>query len=230
MMLKTIWITTLAGLLATSLAAWGQSETQTSNDSIKEMPADTISQEEKEDDPTETFKKNLQQINTDTIYFFEREPMFVNVMKITYDSVIYREPETTRLKALGKDRINKIKYNWGRQEILNKKPPKKQQRYDWRKVKILKDKNRASQLYKVKEIKAKAEGSGRGYETPKSLESKARTILRKKAANVNARYVLITKKDIATAFGELPSASLSGIAYSEENHHQQEGSAQEKED
>ncbi|MGM0530658.1 MAG: hypothetical protein ACQER7_04845, partial [Bacteroidota bacterium] len=107
-------------------------------------------------------------------------------------------------------------YNWGRIETLNESPPKYPGSYDWRKVKILENKNNTQGLNKVKEIQAKAESSSRGYDTPKSLEMRAETILKKKAANVNAQYVLITNKTVTISFGELPSATLKGIAYSEE--------------
>jgi hypothetical protein len=40
-------------------------------------------------------------------------------------------------------------------------------------------------------------------------------VLRKKAANLNANYVLITKESVSAAFGEIPSVSLSAIAYSD---------------
>ena len=202
--------------------SWGQSENPVSPDTIQKASGDTTVQRNEQQDPTAKYRKTIQRPPTDTIYLFDREPMYVNVMKITYDSVLYRKGRQTGLQSLDKDRINRIKYNWGRLEILNKKPPKRQERYDWRKVRFLKNKRKASDMHPVKEIEAKAKGSGRGYETPKSLEAKARTILRKKAANVNAQYVLITNKNITTAFGEIPSASLSGIAYSKDKRQEEQ--------
>jgi len=214
MMLKSILTGVFAGLLIMPLFTRAQSGNETSIDSIPETSQDTTVQKNEAEDPTQKYRKSLQQSNTDTVYFFDRETMHVNVMKITYDSILYREAGQTHLKALDKDLVNKIKYNWGRLEILNEKPPKRKERYDWRKVRFLKNKRRASGMRQIKEITAKAKGSGRGYETPRSLEAKARTIIRKKAANVNAQYVLITNKTISTAFGEIPSATLTGVAYS----------------
>jgi len=214
MIVKRILFGFFTGLLAVPLTMVGQSGNETQQDSIHQASADTIKEQKKQEDPAQKYRRTLQQTPTDTVYFFDRKTMYVNVMKITYDSVLYREEGETGLRSLDKDQVNKIKYNWGRLEILNEKPPRKQERYDWRKVKILKNKRRASGMHQVKEIIAKAKGSGRGFETPKSLEAKARTILRKKAANVNAPYVVITNKTITTAFGEIPSATLKGIAYS----------------
>ncbi|MBS3806551.1 MAG: hypothetical protein KGY60_03530 [Bacteroidales bacterium] len=214
MMAKLILTGICAGLLAMPFITRGQTENPTSPDSINQASADTTAPKKEHEDLPEKYRKSLQQSHLDTVYFFDRETIYVNVMKITYDSILYREPGETDLKSMGKDPVNKIKYNWGRLEILNEEPPKRQKRYDWRKVEFLKNESKASGMQQVKEIIAQTKGSGRGFETPKSLEVKAKTILRKKAANVNAQYVLITNKTINTAFGEIPSATLTGIAYS----------------
>ena len=86
---------------------------------------------------------------TDTVQLFDKDPMYVNVLKITYDSIVYTEPGKTELRKLGKDHVNKIIYNWGRVEILNESPPKYPERYDWRKVDILENKNKTKGLYEI---------------------------------------------------------------------------------
>jgi len=154
-----------------------------------------------------------QKAPSDTIYLFNQERKAVNVMKITYDSVIYRRSNMPRLYSLAKERVKKIRYSWGRLDIINDYPPEEKSPVEWRDVEFLKDKDQAQGMNRVKQIHAKAQGSGRGYETPRSLEIKAKTILRKKAANDGARYILITNKTITTAFGEIPSATMTGIAY-----------------
>lgn len=184
----------------------------------KEAAGDTIDRSSPDtvDQVKENTSQKFQKEKNDTVYLFEDKEMHVNVLKITYDSVLYREARHTGLKAIDKDRVHKIRYNWGRLEIINENPPKRQKTYDWRKVKFLKNKRKADGLFEVKEIEAHTKGSGRGYQTPRSLETKAKTILKKKAANINAQYVLITNKAITTAFGESPSATLTATAYSTE--------------
>jgi len=85
----------------------------------------------------------------------------------------------------------------------------------WRKVKVVKQKSNVTGMRKVKEIKATAKGTGRGYQKPEHLERNASIILRKKAAKLNANYVLLTDKKISVAFGEIPSATLFGVAYTD---------------
>lgn len=172
-------------------------------------------------DSSKTKEKNTsgktEKPRIDTVKLFNADPMYVNVLKITSDSIIYTEPGETNLKKLDKQRVHKIRYEWGRVETVNESPPKYPERYDWRKVEILENKKKTQGLFEIENIQAKAKGSPRGFDTPKSIELRARAILKKKAANVNAQYVLITNKIITIAFGEMPSATLKGIAYSKEN-------------
>ena len=91
----------------------------------------------------------------------------------------------------------------------------KKDKLTWRKVKVVKQKSNVTGMRKVKEIKATAKGTGRGYQKPEHLERNASIILRKKAAKLNANYVLLTDKTISVAFGEIPSATLIGVAYTD---------------
>jgi hypothetical protein len=189
------------------------------------IPCIALSQQPlKENQSSDSVKQNTnkggkfqqsQNRRTDTVVLFDGDQLYINVMKITYDSLVYTEAGESALKKIDKDKVHKIRYNWGRLEILNEKQPKILTRYNWRKVKILGSKNETEGLYMVDKVVAKAEGSSRGYDTPKSLENRAEVILKKKAANLNAKYVLITGKNITIAFGEIPSATIKGIIYSD---------------
>ena len=173
--------------------------------------SDSVKQNTNKGEKNQPYQKR----RTDTVYLFEGNQLNINVMKITYDSLIYTEAGESELKKIDKDKVHKIRYNWGKLEILNEKQPKILNRYNWRKVKILGSKNETEGLYMVDKVVAKAEGSSRGYDTPKSLENRAEVILKKKAANLNAKYVLITGKNVTIAFGEIPSATIKGIVYSD---------------
>ncbi|MCF8335793.1 MAG: hypothetical protein K9H65_04240 [Bacteroidales bacterium] len=199
---------------------FSQNTNKTFRDTTKQTNDSSETAEEK------SGEKTIQQ-RTDTLQLFGDETRYVNVMKITYNSVIYTETGKTTLKRIDKDSVHKILYNWGRVETLNESPPIIGERYDWRKVKILNNKNETDSLYRVEKIQARAEGSNRGYDTPKSLETRAKIIIKKKAANVNAKYVLITNKTVTIAFGEIPSATLEGIAYTDEKREKQHNSQQQ---
>src|SRR6056297_1868191 len=130
----------LLSFLLVPLFAFSQQKTdQSQRDTIKHF-----------NDSTDIEKKDIKKdpINrNDTIYLFGGEQMHVNVLKITYENIIYREPGETNLQNLDKDKVHKIRYNWGRLEMINETKPKERKRYNWRKVKILSNKKETEGLY-----------------------------------------------------------------------------------
>ncbi len=106
----------------------------------------------------------------------------------------------------------------------------KEKEITWRKVKIVEKKANVIGMKKIKKIEATAKGNGQKYQKPKSLERSARIILRKKAAKLNANFVLLTKKSVAVAFGETPSATLFGVAYTDKEKPEKGEQIEDKED
>lgn len=107
---------------------------------------------------------------------------------------------------------------------------KEKETIDWRKVKIVKKEANVLGMKKIKKIEATAKGNNQGYQTPKSLERNARIILRKKAAKLNANFILLTNKSVAVAFGEIPSATLYGVAYTDKEKPEKGEQIEDKED
>ncbi len=163
-------------------------------------------------DKAESNREKL--IKCDTIYLFGGDKMYINVKKISFDSIIYTETNTNKRLTLDKDKVHKIRYNWGKLEYINEEPVSKEKSLDWREVKVVKNKVNVKNKYRIEEIEASVKGNSY-YESARVLVKKAKVILRKKAANLNANYVLITNKTVSMAFGEIPSATLTGVAYSD---------------
>ena len=160
-------------------------------------------------------KKDIEQEQkTDIIYQHDGTKMFVDVKKIYLNDLYYSLPGDTKVKKMDQRLVHKIEYKTGKIEILNETAPDVREVGDYRKVKVTKNPDDVEGLIEVAKLEAKAEGSDRGYSTPKSLERTATIILRRKAALVNANIVLITDKKSNVAFGEIPSITLYGIAYS----------------
>jgi hypothetical protein len=154
---------------------------------------------------------------SDTIFIFGGKKMNVDIKKITPDSILYSEKGGEEIKRMWNGNVYKVKYESGKMEIINTTPKQKKEKIDWRKVKVVKKKKHVVDFIEVQKIEATAKGSGRGYQTPKTLKRKALTILRKKAANLNANYILIVNESISAAFGDIPSATYTGIAYRDES-------------
>lgn len=150
----------------------------------------------------------------DMVYLHDGTTMNVDVKRIYLNDIYYTLPEETKVNKMDQRLVHKIEYKTGKVEILNEKAPDMREVGDYRKVKVTKDPDDVEGLIEVAKLEALAEGSDRGYSTPKSLERTATIVLRKKAALVNANIVLITDKRSNVAFGEIPSVTLYGTAYS----------------
>lgn len=167
----------------------------------------------------EEFKKAINkdaELNqkTDILYQHDGTETRVNVKRIYLNDLYYSIPGETRVIKIDQRLIHKIVYKTGKVEVLNEKASDVREVRDYRKVKVTEDPDEVEGLVEVAKLEAKAEGNDRGYSTPKTLKRSAIIILRRKGALVNADIVLITGKRSNTAFGEIPSLTLLGTAYS----------------
>ena len=158
------------------------------------------------------YTKQIQE--SDIIFRHDGSQMRVDVKKIYLNDLYYSLPGDTKVNKLDQRLVHKIEYKTGKVEILNETAPDVREVGDYRKVKVTKNPDDVEGLIEVASLEAKTEGSDRGYSTPKSLERTATIVLRRKAALVNANIVLITDKKSNVAFGEIPSLTLYGTAYS----------------
>ena len=182
------------------------------------LSAQVIYPDEPDTTKTNEIKKDKQSekshLNTDILYQHDGTKMYVNVKKIYLNDLYYSLPGDTKVNKIDQRLIHKIEYKTGEIEILNEKAPDVREVGDYRKVKVTENPDEVDGMIEVARLEAKSEGSDRGYSTPKSLERSAVIVLRRKAALVNAEIVLITDKKTSVAFGEIPSVTLYGTAYS----------------
>ncbi len=173
---------------------------------------------EKEKDSTEKVTlvqdTTINKVKADTIFRHDGAVMTVDIKKIYLNDLYYSLPGETKVNKMDQRLVHKIIYSSGKIEVLNEKAPEVREVKDYRKVKVTEDPDDIEGLIEVAKLEAVAEGSDRGYSTPKSLERTAIIVLRKKAALVNADIVLITDKKTNVAFGEIPSVTMQGTAYS----------------
>jgi len=175
------------------------------DDSVK------VNKEEKVDT---TNQDNQETVVTDIIYQHDGTKLLVDVKKIYLNDLYYSFPGETKVNKMDQRLVHKIEYKTGKKEILNETPSEVREVGDYRKVKVTKNPDDVEGLIEVAKLEAKAEGNDKGYSTPKTLERSAIIVLRRKAALVNANIVLITDKKSQVAFGEQPTVTLYGTAYS----------------
>ncbi len=159
-------------------------------------------------------KEKPEEASSDIIIKHDKERLYVDVKKIYMNDLYYTLPGDSKIRKMDQRLVHKIIYATGKIEIVNENPPEIRNVGDWKKVKVTYDRAEVDGLVEVTHLKAVAEGSTRGFSTPKSLERSAIIILKRKAALVNAPMVLVTDKKTHVAFGEAPSTTLMGIAYS----------------
>ena len=159
-------------------------------------------------------KQEKSEQQTDIVYQHDGTKMLVNVKRIYLNDLYYSLPGDTKVNKMDQRLVHKIEYKTGKVEVLNETAPDVREVGDYRKIKVTNNLRDVEGLIEVARLEAKAEGSDRGYSTPKSLERTAIIVLRRKAALVNANIVLITVKKTNVAFGEIPSVTLYGTAYS----------------
>jgi hypothetical protein len=176
-----------------------------------EDPDTTVVEKKEKEIKAQESKK---QQDTDVIYQHDGTKMLVHVKRIYLNDLYYSLPGDNKVNKMDQRLVHKIEYRTGKVEILNETAPDVREVGDYRKVKVTEDPDDVEGLIEVAKLEAKAEGSDRGYSTPKSLERTAIIVLRRKAALVNANIVLITDKKSNVAFGEIPAVTMYGTAYS----------------
>lgn len=148
--------------------------------------------------------------NLDTIYKLGRRKLVVKVKNISSSTVRYLDPETDEIVTLERKQIQKIIFSNGRKEVFNKPVMMMVEEGDWKTVIITDRKNDVEGLYELGAVDAK---SSAGSRNAKSAKKSATIRLQKKAANLGAMIVLITKEESVGGFGEPPTYEMSGIAY-----------------
>jgi hypothetical protein len=169
----------------------------------------------KEEELNEAINKDSElNQKSDILYQHDGKQAFVNVKRIYLNDLYYTLPGEKKVNKIDVRLFHKVVYKTGRVEILNEKASDVREVGDYRSVKVTEDPDEVEGLVEVAKLEAKVEGNEKGYSTPKTLKRTATIVLRKKAALVNADIVLITGKRSNAAFGELPSLTLLGTAYS----------------
>ena len=152
-------------------------------------------------------------VNLDTIYMLGRKKLVVQVRNISASTVRYSNPGSDETITIERKQIQQIIFSNGRKEVFNKPIVMMVEEGDWKTVIVTDRKSDVQGLYEVGNVDAK---SSAGSRNAKSAKNSAVIRLQKKAANLGAMIVLITKEESIGGFGEPPTYKIEGIAYSYE--------------
>ncbi len=146
----------------------------------------------------------------DTIFMLGGRQIYVKIIGVSASRITYKEVGKTNIETVDRKQVQKIVYKTGAKEIFNKPVFQELEAGDWRTVILTKDAGEVQGLEKKGEVSAT---SSSGSRTKKSAKRSAEIRLQKKAANLGAQIILVTKSVAVGGYGEIPSYEMEGIAY-----------------
>ncbi|MBN1414119.1 MAG: hypothetical protein JW973_03370 [Bacteroidales bacterium] len=165
----------------------------------------------------------------DKILTYSHDVFIVRIHNITPSFVLFLYPFNTDLNSLNRNEISQIQYADGTIDIFLPLADKTgfdseivdtariiiRNRRDWEKVTLTNKSEDIAGLIEKGRITASYQADFINAENA-YLEKNAGIILRKKAANLNAPFVLLLNKSFHKAYGDPPSIELEGIVYNYE--------------
>jgi hypothetical protein len=165
----------------------------------------------------------------DKILTYSHDVYIAKINNITPNFVLFLYPFNTELQSLSRNDISQIQYADGTIDIFLPLTDKSgfdkevvdtsriiiRSRRDWEKVTLTEKSEDISGMIEIGKVIANYQADYVNVEN-EYLEKNAQIILRKKAANLNAPYVLLINKNFHKAYGDPPSIELEGILYNYE--------------
>ncbi len=149
----------------------------------------------------------------DTIFKINGQQLPVDVTTVTPTYISFVFPGKPEEFTIERKEVHKIIYKTGKIDILNQAAFVMFDESSWEAVWITEDKKDVGNLYVLGEVEAKSPSSARSAAAAKKG---AIIKLKKKAANLKATLVLVTKKQATGGYGEYPGYYIKGTAYGPE--------------
>jgi len=147
----------------------------------------------------------------DTIVRLGGRKLIVDVTKVTATDVYYKVPDEETVTSLERKQIQKVIYRNGRVDVFNKPILMMIDETSWEAIIITENADDVKGLYEVGKISSNSSSSSR---SKKAAKRSATIRLQKKAANMGAYMILLTKAEAKGGYGEIPGYDMEGIAYS----------------
>jgi hypothetical protein len=165
---------------------------------------------------TTTVSVNRDLAGFDKIKLETGDSLIVTIIAETQTEVAFKYPLNTMINKMLYTKIKEINYQDGKIRAFRNMAPVTGVGAEpdnlWRIVVLTEDENEVSGMKEIGPITSKAEG--RTLKTSiELLEKNARVNLQKRAVRMNATKILIKKKNIDQAYGEIPVVEFEGVAY-----------------
>ncbi len=149
-------------------------------------------------------------VKLDTIFMLSRKKLVVQIKNVSATTVRYFDPKNQGSFTVERKQIQQLIYSSGRKEVFNKPAFSMVAEGDWKTIIVTDNKSDVSGLYELGFVDGK---SSAGSKDAKSAKRSAIIRMQKRAANMGASMILITKEEPIGGFGESPTFNVEGIAY-----------------
>jgi hypothetical protein len=146
----------------------------------------------------------------DTIIRLGGKKLVVDISNVSSTGVTYKLVGETENKTLERKQIEKIKYKSGRVDIFNKPVLQMLNESQWEAVLVTEKKGDIEGMHEYGLIESNSSSDAR---STKAAKKSATIRLQKKAANLGANIILITKAEAIGGYGEQPGYNMAGICY-----------------
>ena len=162
----------------------------------------------------------------DKIITFDREVYVGKINNISFSEVRLTYPNENRLNAINRSRVSQILYADGRRDVfiaLEDRTVRQKELVDtsriiiknlkdWMKVRVTEDPADVAGLRAIAPLKAGYEAAV-GNTGNEELMRQVSLVLKKKAAQLKAHYVLVETKFFHKSYGDLPKVEVTARAY-----------------
>jgi len=149
-------------------------------------------------------------VKLDTIILVSGKKVLAKIQMVTPTKVTFYKEGKTVIEEMLRKQIHKIQYTSGRVEVFNKPAFEMVAEGDFKTIVLTEKEEDVQGLYELGKIDAQ---STKGSRSAKAAERSANIRLQKKAANLGAYIVLITKRESIGGYGEIPTHYVEGVAY-----------------
>jgi hypothetical protein len=146
----------------------------------------------------------------DTIVRMGGKKIITDVINVSSMDVTYKDQKTGEIKTMERKQIEKILYKSGKVDIFNKPVLQMIDDSQWEAVLVTEKKEDVDGMYEYGIITSNASSDAR---SPKAAKKSATIRLQKKAANMGASVILVTKAQAKGGYGEIPGYDMEGIGY-----------------
>ena len=154
--------------------------------------------------PANTIEKH------DTIIKLGGKKLAVDISNVSATTVTYKMVGENENITLERKQIEKIKYKSGRVDIFNKPVLQMLNESQWEAVLVTEKKEDIEGMHEYGLIESNSSSDAR---SPKAAKKSATIRLQKKAANLGANIILITKAEAIGGYGEQPGYDMAGMCY-----------------